>query len=70
MQETPPPPVFEPALFEFLTELKANNQRDWFEANKRRYDFDAYLEFCHGCMALHGVLGPSPRTRLVNDSSP
>ena len=26
-----------PALFEFLRELKANNERPWFEANKARY---------------------------------
>jgi uncharacterized protein (TIGR02453 family) len=33
-------PSFEPALFAFLRELKANNQRDWFNANKRRYEAD------------------------------
>ena len=27
----------EPALFDFLRELKANNERPWFEANKTRY---------------------------------
>ena len=27
----------EPALFDFLRELKANNERPWFEANKARY---------------------------------
>ena len=26
-----------PALFDFLRELKANNERPWFEANKARY---------------------------------
>jgi uncharacterized protein (DUF2461 family) len=29
---------FDPELFEFLRELKANNDRDWFNANKQRYD--------------------------------
>ncbi len=28
---------FEPELFEFLTELADNNRREWFKANKERY---------------------------------
>lgn len=28
---------FPPQLFEFLEELKANNNKDWFEANRDRY---------------------------------
>lgn len=31
------PPILKPALFDFLRELKANNERSWFEANKARY---------------------------------
>ena len=31
---------FRPALFSFLRELKANNRRDWFEANRERYVAD------------------------------
>ena len=31
---------FTPALFEFLAELAANNNREWFRANKSRYDAD------------------------------
>ncbi len=31
-------PYFEPTLFEFLEDLKQNNQRDWFQANKQRYE--------------------------------
>jgi len=30
-------PSFTPALFAFLTELRANNDREWFAANKARY---------------------------------
>ena len=30
-------PYFTPRLFEFLRELKRNNTRDWFQANKTRY---------------------------------
>lgn len=31
---------FTPHLFDFLRELKANNNREWFEANKQRYTED------------------------------
>lgn len=34
------PPTLTPALFDFLRELKANNDRQWFEANKARYIAD------------------------------
>ena len=34
------PPQFDPAFFDFLRELKANNERSWFEANKARYVAD------------------------------
>ena len=33
-------PTLKPALFDFLRELKANNERPWFEANKARYIAD------------------------------
>ena len=29
---------FPPSLFQFLSELKANNNKDWFEANRQRYE--------------------------------
>ena len=32
------PPSFSNELFVFLRELKANNQREWFNANKGRYE--------------------------------
>ena len=31
---------FTPATFDFLTELAANNNRDWFAVNKKRYEGD------------------------------
>ena len=31
---------FSPALFKFLRELKANNGREWFQANRERYEAD------------------------------
>ena len=39
---------FTPALFEFLAELADNNNRDWFQANKARFERDvrdALVEF-------------------------
>src|SRR5262245_4789987 len=40
----PPPmpaePHFTPRLFKFLRELKRNNERPWFQANKARYIAD------------------------------
>lgn len=41
-------PRFQPAFFDFLRELKANNERSWFEANKARYQAevrDPMLDF-------------------------
>ena len=35
--------AFEPELFSFLSDLRANNNRDWFAANKDRYE-SAVLE--------------------------
>ncbi len=29
---------FEPSIFEYLRELKNNNERPWFQANKARYE--------------------------------
>lgn len=34
------PAHFTPALFTFLRRLKANNSRDWFEANRERFETD------------------------------
>jgi uncharacterized protein (TIGR02453 family) len=33
----PAQPHFTPKLFDFLTELAANNRREWFQANRERY---------------------------------
>ena len=33
-------PTIKPALFDFLRELRVNNERSWFEANKARYVAD------------------------------
>ncbi|MEM7356985.1 MAG: DUF2461 family protein, partial [Acidobacteriota bacterium] len=34
------PPRIGPELFEFLRDLAENNNRDWFQANKARYEND------------------------------
>src|SRR6185295_15934578 len=36
----PAAPHFTPRLFKFLRELKRNNERPWFQANKTRYVAD------------------------------
>ena len=33
-------PYITPKLFRFLRDLKKNNDRDWFNANKSRYEAD------------------------------
>ena len=38
MEGSSPERSFTPALFRFLRELKANNTREWFAANKDRYE--------------------------------
>ena len=43
-----PSPHFTTALFEFLADLAENNRREWFQANKERYEThvkDALLDF-------------------------
>jgi uncharacterized protein (TIGR02453 family) len=40
------------SIFEFLTDLKANNNREWFQANKSRYDTSKaeHLVFVEGLL--------------------
>jgi uncharacterized protein (TIGR02453 family) len=60
---------FTPELFKFLRELKQNNNRPWFRANKERYEKtvrNPFLDFI-------GELGPPMRRispRIWVDSSP
>jgi uncharacterized protein (TIGR02453 family) len=35
------PAIFRPALFRFIADLTAHNERGWFQANKPRYERDA-----------------------------
>ena len=50
---------FSPELFKFLKELRSNNNRDWFAANKQRYESvvrDPFLRFIADFgPRLHGI---------------
>jgi uncharacterized protein (TIGR02453 family) len=53
---------FSPDLFRFLDELERHNQRDWFEANKERYQKSVRDPFLH----LVADLGPKLAKISVN----
>jgi uncharacterized protein (TIGR02453 family) len=60
---------FDPALFRFLRELKANNTRDWFAENKSRYEDDVRgpaLDFVVDVAPLLERISP----RIVADPRP
>ncbi|MBI1761261.1 MAG: TIGR02453 family protein [Acidobacteria bacterium] len=68
---------FTPALFDFLRELKANNNREWFEANKPRYLADVREPFLAFIAALrprlqnlspHYVVEPKCMFRIYRDT--
>ena len=45
-------PAFSPALFAFLRELRENNTRDWFQAEKTRYERDVLMPALNFVQAL------------------
>jgi uncharacterized protein (TIGR02453 family) len=60
---------FNPELFKFLTELRAHNEREWFERNKSRYDSAVREPF----LRLIAALGPPLKKinpRIVVDPRP
>lgn len=60
---------FDPELFDFLRELKRNNTRDWFQANKERYENDVR----HAGLQFISDFGPHLRkisTSFVADPRP
>jgi uncharacterized protein (TIGR02453 family) len=60
---------FTPRLFDFLRELKANNKKEWFDANKERYIADVRDPLLAFIAALRPrMLGISPY--LVADPKP
>jgi len=54
------PSPFGPELFDFLRDLKANNEKSWFEANRERYE-EELLEPCKTF-----VLAFRPRLRKIS----
>ena len=55
---------FRPALFRFLRELAQNNSRDWFNANKQRYEDDVRgpaMEFIAACAPGFAKISPHVR---------
>lgn len=61
-------PAFSPALFAYLSELAVHNDRDWFQANKARYEADLKAPCIGFIQALVPVLAglapalaPDPR---------
>ena len=55
-----PEAAFSPALFTFLKELRANNDRGWFEANRGRYE-ELFLE-----PALEFIEAFAPHLRKIS----
>jgi uncharacterized protein (TIGR02453 family) len=60
MSRTRETTIFGPELFTFLEELRANNNRDWFAANKQRYEEDV-LE-----PALEFIVAFAPRLEKIS----
>ncbi len=60
---------FQPSFFKFLRDLKRNNNRPWFQANKGRYE----LEVRNPLLDFIGEIGPHLRKiskHIVADNSP
>jgi len=51
---------FGPGLFDFLRQLRRNNNRDWFQANKARYERDVRGP------ALRFIEDVGPRLRQIS----
>ena len=70
------PAHFTPALFTFLRDLKANNSRDWWLANKARYEdeirrpMEQLLEDVSAEFGEAKVFRPNRDTRFSKDKSP
>ncbi len=63
-------PCISSKVFSFLTDLKAHNDRDWFQMNKDRYDEAQaeMVEFAEGLWTLvsgHDVLEPATGKRIL-----
>ena len=58
---------FPPAAIEFLRELEANNHREWFTANKSRYEMNLKRPFEALASDLEPELGSAKVFRIYND---
>jgi uncharacterized protein (TIGR02453 family) len=59
--------MWPPTALEFLRELEANNERDWFKANRSRYDEDLVAP-ARELAARLGHLGEAHLFRPYNDT--
>ncbi len=57
---------FTPALFKFLTELGEDNTREWFQANRGRFEAEVRDPFLAFIMALGGPLSDISRHILAD----
>ncbi len=58
--------IFGPELFEFLEELEANNNREWFNENRERYEEEVRepaFDFIRAMGALLGEISPHMTAR-------
>ncbi|MDP2311561.1 MAG: DUF2461 domain-containing protein [Pseudomonadota bacterium] len=60
---------FSPALFTFLTDLAAHNDRDWFTANKGRYETDVKAPLLAFVRALAPRLAEIDPAAICDDKS-
>lgn len=61
--------MFGPELFDFLRELRENNTREWFAANKHRYEAHAKEPMLH-FIARFGDRLPEVSPHFVSDARP
>lgn len=60
------PRYFTPETFKFFEDLSKNNDRDWFLANKDRYESHVKDPFLHFIADLSGPLGKINRNFIAN----
>ncbi len=68
MDELPPFPGFRPEAFQFLRDLKENNEREWFKARKATFD-DELLWPLRCLIADAGRVAPGAGLPLKGDPS-
>ncbi|MFZ9386549.1 MAG: DUF2461 domain-containing protein [Chitinophagaceae bacterium] len=58
-----------PATIKFLKDLKKNNNKPWFDANRKRYEEarENFMDFIQSVISLHGKKDPSIRSLSARD---